>query len=200
MSRKRLACLAVTLIVAGCGGASPSALPTGTTTAPASGTASEPPGDLPAASADPEPGSTAGGEVAAACELLTTEDIVEVTGWKVAEVRAEMTHGLFENGCRWTLDGGPAMAMGVPARIVLGVLSPGGRDYFDRYFAPFAAENGDEPLEGLADVGLRQSTGSVMAVLGDVLVAVQWLDGTASQSDKPVDIVRRVLENVAGEG
>ena len=192
---RRLSVLVSLVVLAACGsaGASPSVSNTAAGSPGASGAASGGSG-APVTTAGNS--GSGGGNVAQACTLLSDEDLVEVTGWGRAEARAGSTQGLFDNGCVWTLDGGSSQ--GIPATITLGILAPGGRAYYDTYFAPFAAENGDEPLEGLGDVGLLQDDGNVMVVDGDVLVSLFWLDALEDEPEKPVELVKRVLENLGG--
>jgi hypothetical protein len=187
--------LAPILLLAACGGGS-SSQPVA-----ASGASSQPAASAPGASAASTDGGSgpAAGDVAQACELLSDADILELTTWEVDTVEPGSTHGIFENGCDWMLAGGTSAGMGAPASITLGVLGTGGREYYDTYFAPFIEENGDEPLEGVGDVGLIGSlSGTAMAVQGDVLVDVQWIDLGSDETPVAVALLERVVANLAG--
>jgi hypothetical protein len=187
--------LAPILMLAACGGGT-SSQPAATTGASPQSEASTP--GSPAASADAGSGLPAA-EIGEACDLLSDSDILELTSWEVETVEAGPTHGIFDNGCNWMLAGGTSAGMGAPASITLGVRDEGGRAYYDTYFAPFIEENGDEPLEGIGDVGLIGSlAGTAMAVQGDVLVDVQWIDLGGDETPVAVALLERVLANLAG--
>lgn len=180
-----------TLALAACGGSPATAGPGSSTgsgagqTTPAGstgtggGTATQPPG---------------GGATVDPCALLTAADIEAVTGNTVASTVAGPQAGIFPTGCLWELIDADAI---VPPTIALGIMSTGGRAYYDRYFAPFNAAAGYKPIEGLGDEAVDADAGVVMVVVGDAFLQVQWIGGTlGDDGDLEVDIARRVVANL----
>jgi len=189
-----LVVLALAACTGGAGGTGGAASSTAATSAsampsPPSGGGSA----VPSGGAASQPVASDGPAVGAACDLLTDADIERVTSRAILEKSAGPASGIFENGCEWTLE-----AEGIEAepQIVLRVLGPGGRDYYDRYFAPFAEENGDEPLDGLGDVALLQDAGNVMTVAGDTLVSLQYAEFPTTDEMIPAELARAVLANL----
>ena len=179
--------VALAVLIGACG-----ATPTSTDPSPGRSTeASFPDASIPPPGSVPPVADDA--EAPDACGLLTDSDIAEITGWEVDTVEPGPAMGIYQNGCTWVLAGGSA----APAEIELGVLSPGGRSYFDTYFAPYAEDEGSEPLEGVGDVGLVGGiSGSAMAVQGDLLADVYWLDFGDGGDDVAIALLERVLANV----
>lgn len=174
--------------VACSGGGSPSGPPTTSSAAPvASDGASAP------ASADAGSGVTAG-VIVRACDLLTEEDIQEITGLTIAEATAEKTMGVFENGCEWSLEGEAASSA---TAITLGILVPGGRAMWERSFKPFGEEMGMEDLAGVGDEAQLGDIDDVIAVQGDALVSLQFLGTFGLPDDLSVDLTKRVMEHLA---
>ena len=191
-----MALLSVVLLAA-CGGApADQPRPDG-----ASGSSAQPGAsgsEAPAALADAGSGPE-GATAPPACELLSESDIVELTTWGSETVTTAPQQGIFQNGCYWELAGGTSAGMGAPASITLGVMAAGGQQYYDEFFAPFAEENGDEPLVGVGDVGLIGSpSGTVMAVRDDVLVSLQWIDLGGDETPVAITLIERVLANLGG--
>jgi hypothetical protein len=171
-----LSLLAVAL--AACGGASG-----GATGAPTAG--------VPAGTAGPAgtPGAAGtaptGGEAAAirACDLLSDADIEELTGSTVVEKLDNVADTIYANHCRWNLAAG---------EINLGIVRPGGRDFYD---TRLGIVNGLVPVEGLAadTATFQELTGTIWAVKDDTLVDLFTIGVVAPDKD----IVARVLANLA---
>ena len=179
------------LVLAACGAESPSqpAATSGRSSLPAASAPGEP-----AVSTDPSSGAGADGDVAHVCELLSDADIVELTTLEVDTVEARPAGGIFENACWWALAGGGV----VQAEIVLGVFEPGGREYYDTYYAPFIEANGQEPLEGVGYAG-HIGSGIVTVVADDALVDLTWASVSDDSTTVPVALTERVVANLAGE-
>jgi hypothetical protein len=133
------------------------------------------------------PGTAApGGNATAgkACDLLSDQDIEDITGATVTEKLDNVADTVYANHCRWSLSAG---------EINLGIISPGGREHYDRYVAIIT---GLEAVDGLpADIATRQDlTGTIFAVKDDTLVDVFTIGVVAPDED----IVRRVLDNLGG--
>lgn len=181
--------LALAIALSACGGGT-------NATDPASAPSIDPPAST-AQPASAAPSSDGGGE-ADACAMLSDEDIVELTGFEVDTMEPGAAMGVYEDGCHWTLAGGSTAGMGIPAEITLGVVSPGGRSYFDTYIAPYAEDYGQEPLQGVGDVGLTGGlVGTATAVEGDFLADLQWSDFDGDDS-VAIALLERVLANAGG--
>jgi hypothetical protein len=177
--------LLASLFLTACGGAT-------STTGPGStgggGPTSLPPGPT------AEPGATPGGQATAqaggnACDLLEDAQIESVTGVAILTETPGETMGLWLNGCTWTLESGIA---GAPWQVVLGVLTPGGRHYYDTFMAIMEAE----PITGLGDVAIRSEANTVVAVKGDALVAIQYIDLSAPREEVPVELIKVVFASL----
>ena len=176
--------MCVTFLIAGCGGGAtttagpgaPGATSGGAATTGGGGTATQAPG---------------GGATVDACSLLTDEDIKTATGFSPISETAGPTMGIFEVGCEWELDN----EGGVPWSIVLGVRPEGGRDYFDRYFAPPVGEG--EVLEGVGDEALLSDIGDVNAVKGDTMFSVTYIEFPA-RNEVAVELAKAVARNLGG--
>ena len=156
-------------IVVACGGGAPVA------SAPGGGViATNPAGARSAPPVASAPGGGGGpGTTIAACDLLTDEDIEQVTGQEISEEVAGPVLGIYNNGCEWTVAPTDTLAEG---DITLGVIAPGGRSYYERYFEPFIGDSSlglEEAIEGLGDKALLTDTGGTMVVKGDVMIYVE---------------------------
>ncbi|MEA2674049.1 MAG: hypothetical protein QOI92_1241 [Chloroflexota bacterium] len=154
-SRRRSLFLAalVSLAVAACGGV-------GATKTPGAAAAT-----VPSANESTGAGIPAGSSTDA-CALLTAQEIKDVTGFDVLSATAGAQMGIFATGCDWELDS----KQGVSWTITIGVLSPGGRAYYDKYFAPEATDS----VPGIGDVAIRRFSDNYMAVKGDTLLALDY--------------------------
>ena len=179
----------VAFVAVACGGGESSSGPTTSSSA----APVVPVGASPSASVDVASGVTAGVTVQA-CDLLTEEDIQEVTGLTIAEATAEKTMGVFENGCEWSLEGEAASSA---TAITLGILVPGGRAMWERSFKPYGEEMGMEDLEGVGDEAQLGDIDDVIAVQGDALVSLQFLGTFGLPDDLSVELTKRVLEHLA---
>lgn len=189
--------LVLAVLLAACGGTAgaPSAEDAGASDA-GSAAASQPAPSTEMDAPAPSVGTDVIGSIDA-CELLPDEEIAELTTWTPELERSGPQLGVFPDGCYWELAGGTSAEMGVPASITLGVRAEGGRAYFDTYFEPYAEENGEEPLDGVGDVGLiGELAGTVMAVQGDVLVSVQWIDFGGDETSMAIALLERALANL----
>ncbi|HET9852794.1 MAG TPA: hypothetical protein VFP56_09840 [Candidatus Limnocylindrales bacterium] len=161
-------------------GTSTTAGPTGTSGVagtPAAGTTTGP-----AATSGTGNGNGNGVTNARACDLLSDADLQEITQSAVIAKTDTAADTIFANFCRWNLPG---------AEIDLGVVSPGGRAWYDEHVAIL---NGLQPVSGLpADVAvLQELTGSIFAVKGDTYIDLFTIGVRAPDED----LVRRVLENL----
>lgn len=150
-------------VLVGCGGTPPPGTPATGSTAPGGATHTQPDG---AASAPPAAG---GGSSIAACDLLTDDQITQVAGaGSVESMQAGPVLGIYENGCEWTLDDGSSLTVGV--------IAPGGRQYFETYFEPFVGDDLmglDELVSGIGDKAIRQDIGGIIVLEGDIMFDVQ---------------------------
>ena len=161
---RSIAAIVLATGIVACGGA-PAA------TAPGGGATATQPGSV--QSAPPPAGGGGGGPTIAACDLLTDEDIEQVTGQEISEEVAGPVLGIYNNGCEWTVAPTDTLAEG---DITLGVIAPGGRSYYERYFEPFIGDSSlglEEAVEGLGDKALLTDTGGTMVVKGDVMIYVE---------------------------
>ena len=205
----RFLALSPVLALAACaeGSASQPAAASVASSPPAASTPAAPVASTPAApAASTDAGSGQAAIDAQACELLSDADIVEETTWGVDTVEQGPVQGVFENGCNWVLAGGTSGM--VPASITLGVMAPGGREYYDTFIVPFMEENGDEPLLNYdngrsfsapyIDDGLVGSlSGTAMAVQDDVLVSIQWVDRGGEETSMALEVLSRALFNLS---
>jgi hypothetical protein len=144
------------------------------------------------ASAPPAGGGGAGATVVA-CELLTDDDIEQVMGQPVEERSAGSVLGIYENGCDWTLAQNDSFGQG---SLTVGVIAPGGRSYYERFFEPFIGDETiglEEAIEGLGDKAARFDTGGIMVVKGDVLVSVEYFTFPNAEEDFARLLVDRML-------
>lgn len=165
----------VAAVVAACGGATTTSGP-GSTLA---GAASSVPGG---------PAATTGGAASAAagkdaCDLLDDAQVQTVTGFQLLSKKPGPTMGIWENGCTWDLESGVA---GASWQVVLGVLTPGGRQYYDTFMAIMEGEQ----LTDLGDAAIRSEANSVVAVKGDALVSIQYIDLSAPREEVPVELIK----------
>jgi hypothetical protein len=124
-----------------------------------------PSGSGPAATVAPTPPQPA--QSLNACSLLTDDEVEEVTDRTIATKEAGPVMGIFNEGCTWELDPGRNDVVGWS--VELGVISVGGRSYFDTYLS---FPDDTEPVSGLGDVAVVSDVGGISAVKGDTLVSV----------------------------
>lgn len=174
-----------TILLAACGG----------------GTATSGPGGPGATSGTPATQAPGGGAVTQApdqtvdaCALLTAADIEAGTGLAAKPGLSGPQGGIFPSGCLWELVDDDSI---VPPEVTLGVISPGGRDYYDRYFAGLG-DPGYEPIEGLGDLAVDAQFGAVLVVSGDVFFQVQYIGGGFGDDDTAVatKLSRKVIANL----
>ena len=168
----RLLHAACVLLVAACGSGATSGAPGGPT-APAPAAT---PGTAPAASLATDAGSAAGtpggaappvaGQAVEACDVLTDADIEQVTGYGVLTREPGHVMGIFPNGCVWELGSDEEATLW---SIDVGVISPGGRHFFDTYLS---FPDMTDPVPGLGDAAVTDQGGGITAVKGDSLVSV----------------------------
>ena len=120
----------------------------------------------------------------AASDMLTDDEISEITGAKVREKKTGDTFHVYENFCTWYL----ISDAGLNQTIELSVVSPGGRNYYDRGLA-LATE---KPLSGLGDVAILHKSGNTAAVKGDSLVEIRF----GGPSTNREEVTRRLVEKV----
>ena len=116
----------------------------------------------------PASGAPGGGPVASpgsACDLLTDADIQAATGLGVASKAPKFMSGVSENGCDWTLNDAGG------SDVQLAYVANDGRHFFDTYYAPY-----NSPLPGIGDAAITTDAGAVMAVRGDAVVLVDYIE------------------------
>ena len=181
---RSIAAIVLGTSIVACGGAPAATTPGG------GATATQQPGSVP--SAPPPAGGGGGGTTVAACDLLSDEDIEQVTGQEIAEEVAGPVLGIYQNGCEWTVAATDTLGEG---DITLGVIAPGGRAYYERYFEPFIGDASlglEEALQGVGDKALKTDTDGVMVVKGDVLVYVEHF-AIGNDEDTSRLLVDRIL-------
>ena len=167
-------------LVAACGGSPTATGPAGTGATPASTNAG------PASSA-PTGGLTTRAptgptSIAAPCTLLTAADIEQATGFEPIRQAPTTAPGDLPVGCEWELDG-PA---DVPAAIVIGVRSPGGRG--------LSFSEGD-PIQGLGDQAVQSEAAVVESIKGDTFVSVTYME-FPERAEVTVELARLIMAKV----
>lgn len=189
---KRVASIAlIALLVVACGGSASGGGRAVATDVPTAAPASEPGRTSSPPGSGHEPSQAASG--IDVCALLSDEAIAEVTGELVVSRVPGPTQGIFPDGCTWTLDTSPAVS-----EVIVGVISPGGRDHYDTYFAPFEAEEGNVPIEGLGDAAFRGIADSITVVQGDTMIGLQYSTFPSTPDERLQELVRVVLERLPG--
>jgi hypothetical protein len=120
----------------------------------------------------------------AASDMLTDDEVFEITGAKVLEKKSGDTFHVYENFCTWHL----ITDAGLNQTIELSVVSPGGRNYYDRGLA-LAAERS---IWGLGDIAILHKSGNTAAVKGDSLVEIRF----GGPSENRQEVTRRLVEKV----
>ena len=134
------------------------------------------------------PAATPGGVASAAagkdaCDLLDDAQVQTVAGFQLLSKKPGPTMGIWENGCVWDLESG---VTGASWQVVLGVLTPGGRHYYDTFMAIMEGEQ----LTGLGDAAIRSEANTVVAVKGDAVVSIQYIDLSAPREEVPVELIK----------
>jgi hypothetical protein len=178
-----------TIVLAACGGGTPATSGPGGPAAASGGLATQAPG-----AATQAPG---GGEAVDACALLTAADIEAVTTLAATSMTPGPQGGVFPSGCLWVLGDESSV---VPPEISLGVLRPGGKDYYERYFATMDDNAGYKPIDGLGDVAVDAEFGAVHVVSGDTFFQVQYIGAAFGTDDTSMatELARRVVANLGG--
>jgi len=169
------ACLAI--LLAACSSTAPGATQVGGGTSPTSAPGT--PG------ANGTAGSGAGSGAAKACTLLTASDIQSVTGLGVADTKTKFVSGVSQDGCDWTLNDTGA------SEIVLAFVATGGRSEFDKYYAPY-----NSPLPGVGDAAITTEAGTVMAVRGDALISVYYVEFPSTHHDYAGKLLQAALAHL----
>lgn len=185
--RARILVLAATAVlgVAACGGGA--VTPTGAG-GPAATTAGANPTQAPvdgqATQAPPA------GPAVDACALLSDDDIKAVTGYAVAKKTPGPQGGLMgdSSGCLWELTANEI----VPPSIALGVISTGGKSYYEKYFKPFNANAGYELVPGVGDEVWDAGSGVIQGVKGDVFFNLQYL----GKDDHQLELTKKMLTHI----
>lgn len=146
---------------------------------------------IPVATSEPgaiaSPGATFGdgGGATTACDLLSNDDIEEITGLTIAATDPDPVDTVYENVCRWTFDGNPGS-------MDLGVLGVDAKGFFDRT----VEIEGGTVIAGLGDRAVRtEITGSILALTGDTLVDL-FITGAGTPDDVEEQLVERALQNL----
>ena len=119
-----------------------------------------------------------------ASDMITDDEIFEITAAKVLEKKSGDTFHVYENFCTWHL----ITDVGLNQTIELSVVSPGGRNYYDRGLA-LAAE---KSISGLGDIAILHKSGNTAAVKGDSLVEIRF----GGPTDNREEVTRRLVEKV----
>jgi hypothetical protein len=176
--RARLVLLSAVAVVgiAACGGSAATA-----------GPATQPPGQ---ATQQPAGGGPAGGGPAVdACALLTDDDIQAVTGYSVANKRPGPNGGVFAAGCEWELNADNEI---VPPSIVLGIMTSGGKAYYESYFKPFNDEEGNKLIPGVGDEVVDAGFSVIQGVKGDAFFNLQYL----GQGSHELELTKRLVTHL----
>jgi hypothetical protein len=183
------ACLlagAAIFALAACGGGAAATGPNGAGASSGGGATNAPDTSTPiGGGATQAPG---GGATVDACALLTADDIKSVTGYAVAKATGGPQGGVFASGCEWELVADEI----VPPSILLGIMTEGGKDYYDKYFAPFDNAEGNTPITGLGDVAMDVGFGTVHVVKGEAFFNLQYL----GQKDHEIDLARKLVAHL----
>lgn len=188
--------LASSLLLAACGGGAaatggPGSGPTGGAIPSAGPTAASALTQPPAGSVTPAPGQ---GAAIDACKVLSAADIKAITDHEVATSVPGNNFGTEGDGCQWDLKDAGAM---IPPSVTLELKSPGGRDYWDRYFKPFITAENNKPIDGVGDEAFTGFGNVATVVVGDAFFEVQYIGSSNDPDGLEVDIARRVAENLA---
>lgn len=195
--------LLLALLLAACGGG-PGATtgpggPTATTPGSAGSSASAAPGatmlpGVTAATGQPgggPSGSRAPGVTDEACTMLMAADVEAILGASLVTAVPAQQLGIFTNGCLFELSVG-----GTTTSVNLGVMTSGGRAYYDAEIKPTNTQNGYTSIVGLGDEAVNARPGSVLVVAGDVLLSVNYFGPTGPDQALAAEVARRVLENL----
>lgn len=183
LHRAQLIVLAATAVVAlaACGGGAAPTAPGGGGSTQAAGATQNPGGGA----ATQNPG---GGPTVDACSFLTADDIKAVTGYAVEKAVSGPQGGVFASGCEWALVSNEI----VQPAIVLGIMTQGGKAYYDRYFAPFENADGNEPISGLGDKAIDVGASTVQVIKGDTFFNLQYL----GQKDHEIDLAKKLVAHL----
>ena len=129
-----------------------------------------------------------GGATVDACALLTDDDIKAVTGLAVSKKTAGPQGGVFPSGCLWELAGKGV----VPPNIALGILTVGGKSFYDTNFKPFQNEQNATPVTGVGDEAVDVGFGVIQAVSGDAFFNLQYI----GEGDHEIELSKRVVANL----
>lgn len=124
-----------------------------------------------------------------ACALLTDDDIKAVTGYAVATKTPGPTGGIFAAGCEWELVAPDEI---VPPSVVLGIMTTGGKAYYDAYFKPFIEEQGYTPIADLGDEAVDAGFGVVQGVEGDSFFNLQYL----GETDHEIELAKKLVTHL----
>ena len=179
--RARFVTLATTavLALAACGGGAAATGGPGGTSAPG--------GTTPPVGQATQPAG--GGSTVDACKLLTADDIKAVTGYAVSKATPTAANMVFASGCEWELVASNEI---VPPSIVLGIMTSGGKAYYDTYFKPYNDEQGNKPIANLGDEAVDVGFSAVMVVKGDNLFNLQYL----GQKDHEAELAKKLVAHL----
>jgi hypothetical protein len=121
-----------------------------------------------------------------AIDLLTDADVREITGKTLA--RKTATSGSYMNAAEFELRGDKD----VDTSIVLGVMSSGGRPYFEKCRSQAASS----AVPNLGDGAISPETDHIIAVQGDTLVEVQYIGISPAQPGAVNRLVERILSRL----
>ena len=157
-----------------------------------SGTSGPPATSSTGSQATTPPDGNGGGTAGDACDLLTDEEILEVTGLPALGKESTPRVGLWDAQCLWEVQS----ASGVPAAITLTIKRPGGRASWDQYLVPIQGEL--MAIDGLGDAAFGRAHWPTHVLVGDTYVSVQFMDFPDPEGPVSTELARRVVANLGG--
>lgn len=126
------------------------------------------------------------------CDLLTDQEILDVTGLPAVGKESTPRIGLWDAQCIWEVQS----ASGVPAALTVTIKSPGGRAAWDQYLPPIQGEL--TMIDGLGDAAFGKAHWPTHVLVGDTYVSVQFLDFPDPEGPVSSELARRVVEKLGG--
>jgi hypothetical protein len=123
--------------------------------------------------------------------MLAAADVQAVLGASLVTAVPAQQLGIFTNGCLFELS-----VAGTTASVNIGVMTSGGRAYYDTEIKPTNTQNGYTPIEGLGEEAVNARPGSVLVVAGDVLLSVNYFGPTGPDRAVAIEVARRILANL----
>ena len=138
------------------------------------------------------PPGSGGAVVSDPCNLLTDEEILDVTGHPAVSHSDSPRVGMWDAACVWEVDGAGV----VPGSITITIKSPGGRAIWDQYMIPIQGEF--SAIEGLGDAAFEKAGWPTHVLAGDTYFSVQYTDFPDPGESINTELARRAVENLGG--